>query len=148
MSDLISRSELLKALSEAEDNYRAEHHDCVMNDDPFSDGILSAMFSVLQIVKSQPTAYNQDKVVEEIIEEYGCHNCEQADTMACNECAELDVLNDICDIVKNGGVSDDACEWHCDEYGRYHTECHVLADNDPLEYTYCPYCGKKIKVVE
>ena len=72
MSDLISRSELLKALSEAEDNYRAEHHDCVMNDDPFSDGILSAMFSVLQIVKSQPKAYNPDKVVEEIIEE--AHN--------------------------------------------------------------------------
>lgn len=46
------------------------------------------------------------------------------------------------------GVSDDVCEWNCDEYGRYHTECHVLADNDPLEYTYCPYCGKKIKVVE
>ena len=45
-------------------------------------------------------------------------------------------------------ISDDMCEWHCDEYGRYHTECHSLADNDPLEYTYCPYCGKKIKVVE
>ena len=61
MSDLISRSELLKALSEAEDNYRAEHHDCVMDDDPFSDGILSAMFSVSQIVKRQPTAYFVDQ---------------------------------------------------------------------------------------
>ena len=44
--------------------------------------------------------------------------------------------------------TDDVCEWHCDVYGRWHTECHILADNDPLEYTYCPYCGKKIKVVE
>ena len=42
----------------------------------------------------------------------------------------------------------DVCEWHCDVYGRWHTECHILADNDPLEYTYCPYCGKRIKVVE
>ena len=42
----------------------------------------------------------------------------------------------------------DVCEWHCDMYGRWHTKCHTLADNDPLEYTYCPYCGKKIKVVE
>lgn len=41
-------------------------------------------------------------------------------------------------------VSDDVCEWRCDAYGRWHTECHILADNDPLEYTYCPYCGKKI----
>lgn len=42
----------------------------------------------------------------------------------------------------------DVCEWHCDVYGRWHTKCHTLADNDPLEYTYCPYCGKKIKVME
>ena len=51
------------------------------------------------------------------------------------------------EIVKQGGLSDDACEWLCDAYGRWHTECHVLADNEPLEYTYCPYCGKKIKAV-
>lgn len=42
----------------------------------------------------------------------------------------------------------DVCEWHCDEYGRWNTECYELADSDPLEYTYCPYCGKNIKVVE
>ena len=45
-------------------------------------------------------------------------------------------------------ISDDMCEWCHDDYGRWHTECHTLADNDPLEYTYCPYCGKKINVVE
>ena len=69
MSDLISRSKLLKALSEAEDNYKAEHHDCVMDNDPFSDGILSAMFSVFKIVKLQPTAYSVDKVVAELKKE-------------------------------------------------------------------------------
>ena len=57
-------------------------------------------------------------------------------------------LDKAIEIVKQGCVSYDVCEWHCDEYGRWHTECHTLADNDPLEYTYCPYCGKKIKVVE
>lgn len=46
------------------------------------------------------------------------------------------------------GNHDDVCEWRCDVYGRWHTKCHTLADNDPLEYKYCPYCGKKIKVVE
>lgn len=45
------------------------------------------------------------------------------------------------------GISDDSCEWRCDAYERWHTKCHILSDNDPLEYTYCPYCGKKIKVV-
>ena len=104
MSDLISRSELLKALSEAEDNYRAEHHDCVMNDDPFSDGILSAMFSVFQIVKSQPTAYNPDKVVEEIIEE--AHN-----TIVDFKLDKYVYTCKAIEIVKQGGVADDVCEW-------------------------------------
>ena len=45
-------------------------------------------------------------------------------------------------------VSDDVCEWKEDAYGRWHTECNMLADNNPLEYTYCPYCRKKIKVVD
>lgn len=45
-------------------------------------------------------------------------------------------------------AEDDVCEWHCDEYGRWNTECNYLADNDQLKYTFCPYCGKKIKVVE
>lgn len=54
-----------------------------------------------------PTAYDVDKVVEELV-----------------------------------------CEWKEDAYGRWHTECNMLADNNPLEYTYCPYCRKKIKVVD
>ena len=58
-------------------------------------------------------------------------------------------LRNAIEIVKQGcAYDDDVCEWHCDEYGRWHTECHSLAGNDPLEYTYCPYCSKKIKEVE
>ena len=88
----------------------------------------------------QPTAYDIDKVVEELekIEQH------------CLDMSDWQGQSAICDaikIVKQVGVSDDVCEWHCDVYGRWHTECHTLADNDPLEYTYCPYCGKKIKIV-
>ena len=46
--------------------------------------------------------------------------------------AEVIELKDATEIVKHGGVSDDVCEWHCDMYGRWHTKCHTLADNDPL----------------
>ena len=73
---------------------------------------------------------------------------------SCSDIKDADNIAGFCDeiysaieIVKQGGVSDvpdDVCEWRCDAYGRWHTECHILADNDPLEYTYCPYCGKKI----
>ena len=57
-------------------------------------------------------------------------------------------FEDAVEIVKQGGVSDDVCVWKRDVYGRWHTECHIVVYNNPLEYTYCPYCGKKIKVVE
>ena len=62
---------------------------------------------IFRYIDEQPTAYSVDKVVKDIMEAYGCHNCEQADTMACNECAELEVLNDICEIVKQGGIGKD-----------------------------------------
>lgn len=110
-------------------------------------------------IKSQPTACDIDKVVKELEErtdflkdctKYGNKNAVQREesysTIMMYEVADL--VDDLIGIVKQGGVSDDACEWYCDDYGRYHTKCHTLAENDPLEYTYCPYCGKKIKVVE
>ena len=108
--------------------------------------------SFIELLDKQTTAYDIDKVVEELEQKK-----EEVQRMR-NTCVALSDL-EVCDIenvtyersieiVKHGGVSDDVCEWHCDMYGRWHTKCHTLADNDPLEYTYCPYCGKKIKVVE
>ena len=51
--------------------------------------------------------------------------------------------------------SDDVCEWRlCDEESNvYDTSCrnpHILIEGTPREnnYEFCPYCGKKIKVVE
>ena len=98
------------------------------------------------LLDEQPTAYDVDKVVEELV----CENCEScsflekcAGSICCVECH-----NKVIEIVKQGGVSDDVCEWKEDAYGRWHTDCNTLADNNPLEYTYCPYCGKKIRRVE
>ena len=90
-----------------------------------------------------PTAYDIDKVVNELEKatQYIKIDGKPTSVKAIHPAQAIE-------IVKHGGVSDDVCEWHCDMYGRWHTKCHTLADNDPLEYTYCPYCGKKIKVVE
>ena len=81
MSDLINREDVIKCLQE--------------------NGWLDDT-NIDELIETIPTAYSVDKVVKDIMEAYGCHNCEQADTMACNECAELEVLNDICEIVKQG----------------------------------------------
>lgn len=59
--------------------------------------------SVISEIDEQPTAYDIDKVVEEL-ERFPLGN------LGCQE------LNEIIEIVKQGGVSDDVCEWHCDEY--------------------------------
>ena len=62
--------------------------------------------------------------------------------------------NEAIKIVKNGCISDDVCEWKlCDEETNvYDTSCrnpHILIEGTPKEnnYEYCPYCGKKIKIV-
>ena len=108
-------------------------------------------------VKAMPTAYDIDKIVEELkknasrytkkyVTPYG--NNGYKDTKAIS-------INKAIKIVKQGGVTDDVCEWRlCDEEANvYDTSCrnpHILIEGTPKEneYKFCPYCGKKIKVVE
>ena len=64
------------------------------------------------------------------------------------------VTNEAIEIVKQGGISDDVCEWIKYDYRTICPKNHDannpywrIPDNtDKLKY--CPYCGKKIKVVE
>ena len=48
------------------------------------------------------------------------------------------------------GVSDDVCEWHKVKNGNaYKCNTHAeIHDSRVLDWCKCPYCGKKIKVVE
>ena len=156
MSDLISRSELLKAFNNknVQITFDLPVEEVLAEDvdlDDFAmlvqDAIQAYKKMVIDTIKNQPTAYDVDKVVEELEKIRAKETCnkEKCDT---KEICRICVVDDAIEIVKQGGVSDDVCEWRCDVYGRWHTKCHTLADNDPLEYKYCPYCGKKIKVVE
>lgn len=134
MSDLISRSELIK------------HFKAIQQ----QENVVGLEFvATIDEIKEQPTAYDVDKVVEELnkldvkaIKRY------KGGTFGDYEGTDYYIKkSEAIEIVKQGGDADGVCKWRCDAYGRWHTECHILADNDPLEYTYCPYCGKKIKVV-
>ena len=155
MSDLISRSEVNDVID------KLEVYTC---------GRLNTMkveVSVLQLqrfinkLKNIPTAYSVDKVVEELEEradflkdctKYGNKNAKQQaesyNTMMMYEVADL--VDDLIEIVKNGGVSDDVCEWKV-KSNYYVTEC--SHDTDVMyglkqDFKFCPYCSKKIKVVE
>ena len=65
------------------------------------------------------------------------------------------------EIVKQGGIgTDDVCEWKYPKEIMDNTEFEVSCNSRPLkrgivpnnfsfyDFKYCPYCGKKIKVVE
>ena len=155
MSDLISRSEVNDVRDELE---------------VYTCGRLNTMkveVSVLQLqrfinkLKNIPTAYSVDGVVEELKEradflkdctKYGNKNAKQQaesyNTMMMYEVADL--VDDLIEIVKQGGVSDDVCEWKqdnmCEKVYRVCGGCFTSAYQK--DFKFCPYCGKKIKVVE
>ena len=111
-----------------------------------------------KLLDEQPTAYNIGKVVAELEQKK-----EEVQRMR-NTCVALSDL-EVCDIenvtyeraieiVKQGGVSDYVCEWQRDEHSENDNpaEC-IICPHKPKrifskDIKYCPYCGKKIKVVE
>ena len=153
MSDLISRSELIK------------HFEAVQSQE---DAIGLDFVAIIDEIKEQPTAYDIDKVVEELEErtdflknctKYGNKNArQQAEsyrTMMMYEVADL--VDDLIEIVKQGSVDDDVCEWKvfdnslADESPQwvYETTCgkYVSEEHTSNSFVYCPYCRKKIKIV-
>ena len=145
MGDLISRSELLKFIDvEAKQiPIDAEKHHIDTN---VIDGMKASLKAITNIIKEQPTAYDVEKVVEQLREHDGwCIGCHRKDE--CNECS----IGEAIEIVKQGGIgNDDVCEWkyNGDEY-LWETSCgnlHIFMSDGPNEnkYQYCPYCGKEI----
>ena len=89
-----------------------------------------------------PTAYDIDRVVEEL-----CN----ADPQEMMSEEQRNVLNYAIEIVKQGGVFDDVCEWKSASDGEFIQNPHTkrLYSNEPsMQNVYCNTCGKKIKVVE
>ena len=100
-------------------------------------------------IEAQPTAYNPEKVVEQLEEIRVKKTCnkEKCDAkVLCRIC----VVDDAIEIVKQGGVSDDVCEWKSVSNGEFIQNPHTkrLYSNEPnMRNVYCNTCGKKIKIV-
>ncbi len=111
-------------------------------------------------IKEQPTAYDPDKVVEQLEEvekimaspiSQDCfgEECKASDCTVC-------IISRAIEIVKGGEIDPQSeCEWHIQdaEENLYATECEnrqIIFEGTPEEngYRYCPYCGRKIKAVE
>ena len=109
-----------------------------------------------KLLDEQPTAYNIGKVVEELEQKK-----EEVQRMR-NTCVALSDL-EVCDIenvtyeraieiVKHGGVSNDVCEWKSTQINNeWKPSCEPNSTYNVFGVAWfkrCPYCGKKIKVVE
>ena len=153
MNDLISKSALIDALK--------IHFDSCFREDGelfYSDHICTSddVVDLIKLVENQPTAYDVDKVVEEL----ELHSFELGtDTLP----AHYVRLNDAIEIVKQGGISeasDNVCEWKYTKEIMDNAEFKVGCNTNVLkrgvvpnnfsyhDFKYCPYCSKKIKVVK
>ena len=150
MSDLISRSKVISVLEQLEEHSLSGK----MN-----------ISNAIYLLEMQPTAFDIDKVVKELEErtdfmknctKYGNKNAKQQaesySTMMMYEIADL--VDDLIEIVKHGSVADDVCDWKLDSHLENDTPGEFLiCPHSPkkifsTDIKYCPFCGKKIKVVE
>ena len=158
MSDLISRSELINYLDKERKQIPIDSEKYNI-DSNVVDGMVSALQAFENKVKEVESAYDVDKVVEEL-ESFS----KLAEDRWTNGTSKYAYQEHKCwvkaiEIVKHGGVSDDVCEWEKGSsgyvgYPAYYSKCcatkskglemqtHIIAD-----WKYCPYCGKKIKIV-
>ena len=108
--------------------------------------------ALIDRIESQPTAYDVDKVVAELNElDVTAIKRYEGGTFGNYEGTDYYIeKSKAIEIVKQGDVTDDVCEWIFD--GVYFHSPHKplvsYVSGENYRYYYCPYCGKKIKVVE
>lgn len=145
MSDLISRSELLKEI----EKYKFG----AISNDAEREYIKK---TILDFIICQPTAYSVDGVVEgleetmqdlsviEILSHIDFDSTIQSGLDNFLKAYNSELLR----IVKQGGVSDDVCEWKQTSTAKYKTSCgYKLEEYFDTKACYCKQCGKKIKIV-
>ena len=143
MSDLISRSDVLDLLYGIFDKYKM----CTDKNTSIGKGFGTDVF---EEIRNMPTAYSVGKVVEGLnkldvkaIKRY------KGGVFGDYEGTDYYVKkSDAIAVVKQGGVSDNVCEWKKSK--DYPFDWLVGCDGCEVNHRqgdYCPICGKKIKIV-
>ena len=146
---LIDADALIEAMKKAE----SEHEKAMT---------CPSWWSAFNVISEQPTAYDVGKVVVEldetmqdlsVIEVFSHIDFDRTIQSGLDNFLKA-YNSELLRIVKNGGVDDDVCEWkYKDSEYYFESSCehlHIFMSDGPKEneYRFCPYCGKKIKVVE
>ena len=148
MSDLISRSELLKLIN----NKYIGLNDAV---DLYHGGIFDCFKEIKLMIKKQPTAYDIDKVIEELEENASRYTKKYLTPYGNNGYRDTKAISihKAIEIVKQGCAYYDVCEYKIKDeviYASCNNKSIASAFcwfNECGDYKYCPYCGKKIKIV-
>lgn len=146
MSDLISRSELLKRFLVNKDGHRIPERDCDNLE------VTVPIKDVKTIIKEQPTAYDIDKTVEELESFAKLAEDRWVNGTSKHAYQEHKCWVKAIKIVKRGRISDDVCEWKSTQINNeWKPSCEPNSTYNVFGVAWfkrCPYCGKKIKVVE
>ena len=147
MSDLIRREDVIKLVNQFVFGLSKEQNDEVRR-------------TFNKYIEKMPTAYDVDKVIKELEKIKGlacdgksCSECEYTSDCLEGERSEEVAIDKAIEIVEQGGVSDDVCEWKYNDSEYYfESSCkhlHIFMSDGPKEneYRFCPYCGKKIRIV-
>ena len=133
MSDLISRKKIRDYIKGEINSYGKQ----------FEGTAYELGLKIMRYIDAMDSAYDIDRVVEELESELKKGNI-------AIDFGEFRLF----EIVKQGGVSDDVCEWEKDEHSENDNPAEwIICPHKPKrifskDIKYCPYCGKKIKVVE
>ena len=127
MSDLISRKKIRDYIKGEINPYGKQ----------FEGTAYELGLKIMRYIDAMDSAYDIDRVVEELEKELEKGNI-------AIDFGEFRLF----EIVKQCGVSYDVCEWKMDNVGASIGCRSDLHHTGYVNRTYCPYCGKKIKVVE
>ena len=114
-------------------------------------------WSAFNVISEQPTAYDVGKVVVEldetmqdlsVIEIFSHIDFERTIQSGLDNFLKA-YNSELLRIVKNGGVDDDVCEWKKDDMCEavYRVCGGCFTSEYQKDFKFCPYCGKKIKIV-
>ena len=124
---------------------------------PFEGSVYEFGLKIMHYIDNMQTDYDTESVVEELEKQRDIifqNTDSEIRTVRASAWDKIDILNKAIEIVKQVSVYDDCCEWryndteYCLESSCNHLQ--IFMDDCPKqnEYSFCPYCGKKIKVVE
>ena len=123
---------------------------------PFEGTAYELGLKIMRYIDAMDSDYDIDKVVEKLEENASRYTKKYLTPYGNNGYRDVKAISihKAIEIVKHGGVSDDVCEWEKDEHSENDNPAEFLiSPHNPkrifsTDIIYCPYCGKKIKVVE